>query len=105
MSWYNNVCIKHPHNCLNGDSCHPSEECCYERDTEHGKKGNQGICVAKGSCNYKTGHPTNPTTNVCQTSVEGFRGMKKTSQPFTIIIISFVILVLAGGVIYVNCFT
>jgi len=73
MPWEKNICIKRPHNCLRDTNCGPNSECCYERDTENGSKGKCGVCVARGSCNYKTGHPTIETSNSC-TSIEGYCG-------------------------------
>ena len=68
MSWLDNVCVKKPHNCLRNDKCPPNTDCCAE------KNSNIGTCVAKGSCNRDTGHPTISTTNKCpqENYVEGY---------------------------------
>lgn len=70
MSWLNNICVKKPHNCLHKDTCPPGSDCCAE------KNGKIGTCVAKGSCNTKTGHPTLQTPNKCPTEnyIEGYSG-------------------------------
>lgn len=58
-SWLKNICVKRSHNCLNGESCPPTSECCHE------KGASVGTCVAKGSCNWKTGHPTQQASAPC----------------------------------------
>jgi len=73
MTWLDNICIKKPHNCLKNHNCPNGSECCFERDTPSGKIGKQGTCVANGSCNYQTGHPTINTTNSCPTIQEGYK--------------------------------
>lgn len=70
MSWLDNICVKKPHNCLRNDKCPLDTDCCAENNS------NIGTCVAKGSCNKTTGHPTIPTANKCPSEnyVEGFDG-------------------------------
>jgi len=59
MSWLDNICVKKSHNCLRNDRCPPGSDCCAENNS------NLGTCVAKGSCNTTTGHPTIPTSHKC----------------------------------------
>jgi len=84
MTWRNNVCNKKPHNCRNGDSCRDTQECCFERDTPSGHKGTHGTCVAKGSCNFRTGIPTNSAKIPCDSEnyTEGYSGSGSGSNSF-----------------------
>ena len=109
--WLNNICIKRPHNCLNGDKCPHDTDCCFERDNNSGVKGTHGTCVAKGSCNYLTGHPTIHTQGKCpyQESWEGFNDIAKSKSPhdasnctYFIVVLTFITLVLGSGVVYAS---
>ena len=98
MSWIDNVCRKTFHNCLKEDKCQFGTECCYERDTPSGKKGKKGTCVAKGSCDYVTGHPTNTAEEECPHQKEGYRTAvqkyKDCRFPKIVTIIGILILIL-----------
>ena len=107
-NWLENVCEKKPHNCLRGHSCGPNSECCYERDTPSGKKGKQGTCVARGSCNYTTGIPSKSTEIKCPPKYysEGYNssgdGCECTNWKWALILMSFIAVVLALGFIVIG---
>lgn len=107
MTWRTNVCNQNTHNCRKGDTCRDTEECCFERDTPSGNLGNQGTCVAKGSCNYRTGLPTNDPKIPCssQKYSEGYsEGYSSNSgcktMKWIVLILSIVIILLIVGLVY-----
>lgn len=107
MNWRRNVCNHQFHNCRKGDKCGNTEECCFERDTPSGKKGNQGTCVAKGSCDFRTGLPTNKAKIPCssQNYTEGYDGMddnKCTNWKLIIFVLTVIITVMVSALIYMG---
>lgn len=108
MSWRNNVCNQQPHNCRKGDRCNDTEECCFERDTPSGQKGNQGTCVAKGSCDFRTGFPTNTAKIPCssQNYSEGYSenndNGRCTDWKWGVLILSIVSVFLLIAVVYLG---
>lgn len=96
MSWQNNVCIKRAHNCRLGFTCPQGTECCYEI-SDGGEKGGIGHCVAKGTCNHKTGHPTKGIGK-CPSLKEGYsKGCFKT---YILTILLFFFFCLVGFVLF-----
>jgi len=104
-NWLDNICIKHSHNCRKGDTCGPNSECCWEKP-----KGNQGTCVATGSCNFTTGHPTNQTSTRCppENYMEGFSGTSGSTNgncnnwKWAMILLGFVTFLLGFGFVFVT---
>ena len=106
MNWRNNVCNKDPHNCRKKNNCHDTEECCFERDTPSGHKGNHGLCVAKGSCDFRTGIPTNDAKIPCnsQNYREGYNDVGGTCKNWmwATIILSISLFITLCTVIYMG---
>jgi len=108
MSWRNNVCNSQIHNCRKSDKCKDTEECCFERDTPSGKTGNHGTCVAKGSCDFRTGIPTNNPKIPCasQNYSEGYTsstGSKScTNWKWITFVALAVMVVMVIGLIYMG---
>jgi hypothetical protein len=107
MNWRSNVCKQIPHNCRKGDKCQDTEECCFERDTPSGHKGNQGTCVAKGSCNFKTGIPTNLAKIPCssQDYTEGYDDTKVkscTDWKWVAFILLIIMVIMSVGIVYMG---
>ena len=101
MNWLDNVCVKKPHNCLKQDKCPIESECCYEKNSKI------GVCVAKGSCNWETGHPTKTPEKGCPSSyMEGYDSTGDICNcdnwKWAMMIMVIIALMFGGGFLYLG---
>jgi hypothetical protein len=85
-------------------TCPPGTDCCYQKG-EGDQRGNHGTCVAPGSCNYETGHPTNNYVNECPIYVEGYNGDEDdmcNNFKFYMSVLLITILFTLGFILYYN---